>query len=382
MGFLVMSINGKQGDNHCAWLYPNGEVWTVGQGEEGQLGHGYGRNYATPTDVIMGYTVKRKPQRVNLPPCVQVSAGSAHTACVTDSRYVFCWGDNSEGQMGQGHQEGLDAPHVVLGLPPIRSVVCGDYSTMCIAHDYSIWGFGQNEHGQLGLGHRRETFLPARMENVKGRQLDCSMTHCLILGLDGKVYGCGQGGMGELGSVGSTAVPKLIPLPFEEAVDSVYCGFSFSVIRTVDGALWTSGYNAFGQLGRDTRGKETQKEFKKVPGVVSTQVAVSAHHVVAIDAEHRLWGWGINRNKELSPNPPSELVSPTILRTDAKVVLAGAGSTIVRTTDDRVFVCGCSNEHLCTDTPSGEHLIDWTVSHLPAHAVHISRPLLGPKASR
>lgn len=71
---------------------------TVGRGDQGALGHG--REGAKNTHIpkkIMGPLIGQKVR--------WVAAGEAHSMCLTVAGHLWCWGANSQGQLGLGDKE-------------------------------------------------------------------------------------------------------------------------------------------------------------------------------------------------------------------------------------------------------------------------------------
>src|SRR5690606_33013316 len=59
----------------------------------------------------------------------QVSAGTTHTCALRADGSVWCWGDNSVGQLGDGSLQSSSTPVRVRALPPARCVSAGARST-------------------------------------------------------------------------------------------------------------------------------------------------------------------------------------------------------------------------------------------------------------
>jgi RCC1 and BTB domain-containing protein len=71
-------------------LTTEGEVMTVGRGDDGRLGHG---------DNFWKY-VPRKIQSLSGQMVVQVTCGSYHTAAITGSGDLYTWGGGMYGKLG------------------------------------------------------------------------------------------------------------------------------------------------------------------------------------------------------------------------------------------------------------------------------------------
>ena len=66
---------------HSIGLSPNGEVFTWGCGDNGQLGHGDGENWNVPTKV----------ESLSKETIVKVACGNHHTAAVTSTGKLHSW---------------------------------------------------------------------------------------------------------------------------------------------------------------------------------------------------------------------------------------------------------------------------------------------------
>lgn len=100
------------GKRHVAILTFSGEVWTMGAGEDGALGHGDTLPVSTPrrVELLVGRTLSA------------VACGVAHTATLTAEHEAVLWGLNSSGQLGTGDTVLCAVPYsapAVASLPPI-----------------------------------------------------------------------------------------------------------------------------------------------------------------------------------------------------------------------------------------------------------------------
>lgn len=82
-----------------------------------------------------------------------VSAGHAHTACVTEGGAVYTWGCGEHGQLGHGnskdrHSPGLISAHSVGGQRLVM-VDCGYFHTAAASTNGDVWTWGKNDDAQV-----------------------------------------------------------------------------------------------------------------------------------------------------------------------------------------------------------------------------------------
>jgi hypothetical protein len=118
-----MWIQITAGDNFTCALDTSGKAYCWGAGFNGQTGSGSNSQFAHPTVVaVTGATFPTS----QLPPGVvldQIAAGDAD-ACALDSSTgdIYCWGRNTNGQIGSGNTTSSNVPVKVGGLPAPASL--------------------------------------------------------------------------------------------------------------------------------------------------------------------------------------------------------------------------------------------------------------------
>lgn len=145
----------------CA-LLESGRVKCWGSNLHGQLGLGDDRHRGDHR----GEMGDRLPH-VDLghQRAVHISAGSAHVCALMGDGSVRCWGENLWGLLGVGirygdvgddpGEMGAHLPAVDLGpdCAPIRSLHAGGRGTCALFEDGRVKCWGDNTFGELGLGH-------------------------------------------------------------------------------------------------------------------------------------------------------------------------------------------------------------------------------------
>ena len=113
LNFATVSAGGSHTcgvAGHGAWVRQQAEQWMAGDvycwglNSNGQLGDGTGIERTSPVLVAGGLAFRA------------VSAGASHTCAVTDAG-VYCWGSNSSGQLGIGTTSDSNVPVKVAGQP-------------------------------------------------------------------------------------------------------------------------------------------------------------------------------------------------------------------------------------------------------------------------
>jgi alpha-tubulin suppressor-like RCC1 family protein len=145
------------GSDHTCVLTATGEVDCFGDNEEGQLGDGTTTGRATPAPVP------------GLPPGVALAAGNQFTCAMTRAGDVYCWGSNSNGQLGRPATTDPTRPAAVAGLGrPADALMAGQFH-MCAraAGRFACWG--SDAFGALGTGTAGpDSVVPLVAPNLDG----------------------------------------------------------------------------------------------------------------------------------------------------------------------------------------------------------------------
>ncbi|GGM06998.1 RCC1 domain-containing protein [Nakamurella endophytica] len=130
--------------------------------------------------------------------------------CAPSPRTVWSWGDNTDGQLGQGSSSaGSSVPAPVAALRDVRAVDGSGRSAFAIRTDGSLWAWGKNSNdddafsgGQLGDGTAVDRWTPVRVRTVHDvTQVVSDGESTYALQADGTVWSWGAG----------TAVPGAEP---------------------------------------------------------------------------------------------------------------------------------------------------------------------------
>ena len=232
-----------------------------------------------------------------LPPRTDVSSvdtGNGGTSCsVMANRTVRCWGDNSDGELGNvvfapGSQVALAVP--VLGVSNVEQVSVGGDHVCALLGSGAVRCWGDNDHGQLGNGTTVDSTLPVAPLGLAGvEQLSAGGdSTCARLGDDTvRCWGAGAG-------TGGADDPTPVAVPGLTDVTGLTSGASHHCARLGDGGVRCWGSNQFGQLGNGTFTDSTLPVPVGAARPAVTEVSAGTDHSCALDASGEVWCWGFN----------------------------------------------------------------------------------------
>jgi alpha-tubulin suppressor-like RCC1 family protein len=303
------------GDSHTCALTGAGTVWCWGNNFHGQLG----RPELTLTHSL-------KPVEVaGLASVKAIAAGAAHTCALTTQGAVRCWGENINGQLGDGTNTARSTPVEALGSG-VASLGTGRNHTCAVMQDTSALCWGNNDFGQIGRP-RTNSNVPRAvigLESGAARIVGGDQHSCVLTTL-GAARCWGGGSSGQLGS-GATSLVADVPVAVPGLASGVVALASYrhhTCAVTSAGAVKCWGWNGSGQLGDATT---TTPAFPvEVAGTSgSTAVAAGADHSCAIVPGGGVSCWGNNFAGQLGDGSNTTRLLP------ARVV-AFAGVTFVNT---------------------------------------------------
>ncbi|MBI4083652.1 MAG: Ig-like domain-containing protein, partial [Candidatus Lambdaproteobacteria bacterium] len=151
------------GSHHTCVLLDTGQVKCWGNNDNGQLGLG-DIQYRGDQAGEMGDALPAVDLGTGSP-AIALAAGKWYTCALRNNGQVKCWGNNTEGQLGQGnttrrgdstaagHEMGDSLPAVDLGTGRTATAIAAGGQFACARLDngtLKCWGYGGS--GQLGLG--------------------------------------------------------------------------------------------------------------------------------------------------------------------------------------------------------------------------------------
>jgi alpha-tubulin suppressor-like RCC1 family protein len=145
---------------------------------------------------------------------VAISAGGSHSCALLSDATVRCWGRNVEGQLGSESivSAYFAIPVAVTGLTGVSAVDAGGYHTCALISGGAVRCWGNNMEGELGNGLMSNSTLATTVNGLTGDVLviAAGTTHTCALLSAGSVTCWGQNLAGQLGNGSTTS--SLVPV--------------------------------------------------------------------------------------------------------------------------------------------------------------------------
>ncbi|NRD46125.1 MopE-related protein [Corallococcus exiguus] len=259
------------GAAHSLALREDGVVWSWGQDTEGQLGRGTTSTAPRPV-----------PSPVSLPrPMKAIAAGGGHSLSLDVDGHVWAWGRNTRGQAGVATATTPRlTPAQVPGLPLIQAISAREDLSLAVDVNGDLWAWGQNTDGELGQGVADANAHPAPVKVVVPRlavgdaylpagpaanpqdvykfvKVAAGGHHVLAQTRSGRVWSWGRNSSAQAGTNEATEAPVLTPtlLRFESLVVDIAAGENHSLLLDAgDRRPWAWGSNTSGQASRTWNG--------------------------------------------------------------------------------------------------------------------------------
>ncbi|MGO9899306.1 MAG: putative Ig domain-containing protein [Solirubrobacteraceae bacterium] len=183
----------------CALLSTGAaECWgsnTAGQLGAGQPGNGQSSDYVTSPQQVQGLTT-----------ATQIAAGGAETCVLLNGGQVDCWGSNGNGGLGSGTTGGSsDAPAPVSAITNATQIAVSDSHACALLATGQVQCWGQNSQGELGDGGTDDSNVPVTVSGITNAVQVTTGDDSSCAVLDGGAIDCwGADSAGDLGD-GTTA---------------------------------------------------------------------------------------------------------------------------------------------------------------------------------
>ncbi len=355
-GKTIVSV--AAGDSHVVAVDSDGKVYAWGAGN-GRLGNGTTAASLTPTPVDMTGVLAGKK-------VVTVAVGASTSLVLTSDGFLYGWGNNGNGQLGDGSTTTRNAPVAVntsgvLAGKTIKAIAMGSTHAVAIDTDGKVYAWGGGSNGQIGNGTLTSTnSSPVAVTTtgvLSGKNIQMVAAGNAIsyaLDTEGKVYAWGAGALGQMGN-GGTATTNSNPVAVTSngvlsgkvisSISSQASG-SYALAADSNGVVYSWGVNNQGQLGDNSLTNRTTPVLVNNTGVLSgkviKKVSASGLFSLALDNNGVVYAWGYNNVGQLGDGTTTASRVPVatqlIIPLDLSVTFGGTSAQVTSITSNAVNV--------------------------------------------
>ncbi|RXG68740.1 E3 ubiquitin-protein ligase HERC2 [Armadillidium vulgare] len=169
VGYHVLNVACGSGDAQTLCITDDDNVWSWGDGDYGKLGRG-------------GSDGCKEPKRIEAlanQSIIKVECGSQFSVALSSSGIVYTWGKGDYHRLGHGTDEHIRKPRKVTALQgkQVISIATGSLHCVCCTSDGEVYTWGDNDEGQLGDGTTNAIQRPRLGKKIN--RVACGSAHTL-----------------------------------------------------------------------------------------------------------------------------------------------------------------------------------------------------------
>lgn len=321
----------EAGGNFTCALLTSGSAFCWGQNADGQLGDGTTTPRPVPTPVVGGFSFS------------QIATGPWHTCGLRSDGVALCWGNNSNGSLGDGSTSNRLTPTVVRGGLTFDMITARDHTCGLASGRAYCWG--PNHFGQLGVGDTTARYEPTPvLTTLSFTAIAAASGTTCALTTTAALYCWGSNNGGQVGDGTTTNRWTPVQVAPEIAFGSVAAAGGSSMCGlTNDARAYCWGWNHRGQLGDGTTtNRLTPTEVSG--GLQFGRIEVGGNVTCAVSTEEAAYCWGVNLNGMLGDGTTTDRWTPTAVTggRQFRLVSPGAvgGHTCGTTTRNEAYCWG------------------------------------------
>ncbi|MGX4686989.1 RCC1 domain-containing protein [Vagococcus sp. JNUCC 83] len=270
----------------------------------------------SPTEDTDAY----KPNLISAVKFTSVSNFELGGTAIDASGYVWVWGFNGAGRTGIGTTSGYlggmkRIPFFVDNNITVKTIKSGYRQSFAITTDGLLYGWGQNNNGEIGQGftgteanpistpkkipiplHSDEkVIIVDPRENAGGLQ-----TTVYAVTSEGRVFAWGYGGSNLI--PGYTGTSNTTPIELTDistlgkdngGIEDIQVGNSQVILLAKNGKVFGWGGNNYGSVGiGNTSSTSSPKELTSFGGAKVTQISLNYNQSMALTEDGKVFRWG------------------------------------------------------------------------------------------
>jgi alpha-tubulin suppressor-like RCC1 family protein/uncharacterized protein YjdB len=262
-----------------------------------------------------------------------VSIGSGTRCGLSSGGAAYCWGNNLNGRLAVGSSVGIiESPLPVVGGNTFQSISSGASHACAVDSGGRAFCWGSNSNGQVGDSTTADRAIPVLVKSdVRFKKVVSGAAHSCGLSDDSRVFCWGSGSLvGDGTTSGNQLTPRQVSstLAFKDLV----AGFRHTCALTSENKALCWGED----LGSGFLGRGDGRDWSVIPHPVAgdltfSRLFASTNNTCGITPASQLFCWGSNVNGQLGVLLPQSVDRPIGVFSNRTFVDVGVSS---------VFICG------------------------------------------
>jgi len=263
------------------------QIYCWGSDDAGQIGNG-----------LRGGGPDPSPATVKTERFTRLSAGASHACALNLVGTAYCWGDDTFGQLGDNRLVNSTTPVPVFDTTlAFTSISAGARHTCALASSGNAYCWGDGTQGQLGNGDAAGRMVPTPVSGgMSWIAISAGDNHTCGIEFTGAMYCWGDNTNGELGT-GTPGGNSLVPVAATgPGAFSALSAGAHHTCGIANGMVMCWGSSDWGQVGDGDVSSHSVATPSMVAGLSqATLITAGASHTCAIDGGGLTWCWGSNR---------------------------------------------------------------------------------------
>ena len=225
-----------------------------------------------------------------------------------DPSYLYTWGRNDSGQLGQNSTNNGYSSPVQIGNVTTWGTVKGGWEKNIIGSksDGTLWVWGTNNQGVLGLSQALPTKISSPTQipgttwtSSDADKLSAGRYTAGVIKTDGTLWMWGANEHGILGQnegVGNTSKDVSSPIQIPGTTWKTIASGGSTFATKTDGTAWGWGRGGSGALGQNNRTNRSSPT--QIPGTNWSKIVIAdagqGNGPLGLKTDGTLWAWGLN----------------------------------------------------------------------------------------
>jgi alpha-tubulin suppressor-like RCC1 family protein len=236
-----------------------------------------------------------------------IQAGGFHTCAIISGGAVQCWGDNSEGQLGDGTKTPTPQtfPVTVKNINNAKALALGGNFTCVLLTTGTVQCWGNNNQGRLGNGTTTASLTPVSVYGISNAiAITVGRGHACAVLSGGTVKCWGDNSAGMLGNGTTTSSSFPVAVTGLTNAATLSAGAVHTCARLADNTVQCWGDNASAQIGPGSTTNSTTpatvlKLSPSTPITTATAVAAGSQHSCGLFNNNTVGCWGWNGSYQI-----------------------------------------------------------------------------------